>query len=82
MVFDPFETCEEIIDEAADEAEAMEAKKEKRERQKFFVVKIECAFESQKEVRNWLEANEITASDYKIIKGAEVVPKKKVAYYF
>jgi ABC-type lipoprotein release transport system permease subunit len=82
MTFDPFETAEEIYDEAADEAETIEAKKERREKQKFYVVKIESVFESQKDVRSWLEANESSAADYRIVKGMEVVPKKKVAYYF
>jgi hypothetical protein len=79
---DPFETVEDIIDEVADESEELEAKREKREKQKFFVVKVETFFESQKELREWLESNEATAKDYRIIKGCEVLPKKKVAYYF
>jgi DNA-binding transcriptional regulator GbsR (MarR family) len=79
---DPFETVEDIIDEVADESEEQEAKRERREKQKFFVVKVETIFESQKELREWLEKNEETAKDYRIVKGFEILPKKKVAYYF
>lgn len=82
MTIDPFETIENIIDEATDEAEEIEAKKEKREKQKFFVTKVETIFESQKELREWLETNEETAKNYRIIKGFEILPKKKVAYFF
>jgi len=79
---DPFETVEDLQDAIADQAEAIEAKKEKREKQKFFVVKVETIFESQKELREWLEKNEETAKDYRIVKGSEVLAKKKVAFYF
>lgn len=79
---DPFETVEDIVDAVADESEELEAKREKREKQRFFVVKVETIFESQKDLRDWLEKNEETAKDYRIIKGSEVLPKKKVAFYF
>jgi Mg2+/Co2+ transporter CorB len=83
MTTDPFETVEDIVDEIADESEEAEAKKEKRERQKFFIVSaIECVCETQKELREWLEKNEETAKTVRIVKGSEIVPKKKVAFYF
>ncbi len=80
---DPFETVEDIIDEVADEAEEAEAKREKRERSKFYAIRtVEAVFESQKELRDWLEKNEETAKEVRLVKGNEIMPKKKVAYYF
>jgi hypothetical protein len=80
---DPFETVEDIVDGIADEAEELEAKKEKREKQKFFVVSaIEAVCESQKELRDWLEKNEEAAKTVRIVRGSEIIPKKRVAYYF
>lgn len=80
---DPFETVEKVVDTIADEAEENEAKIEKREKQKFFIVSVvESICESQKELREWLEKNEETAKTVRIIKGSEIIPKKKVAYYF
>lgn len=83
MTSDPFETTEDIIDEIADSSEEAEAKREKRERQKFFVIRtVEAIFDSQKDLREWLEKNEETAREVRILKGSEIVPKKKVAFYF
>lgn len=83
MTSDPFETTEDIIDEIADSSEEAEAKREKRERQKFFVIRtVEAIFDSQKDLRDWLEKNEETAREVRILKGSEIVPKKKVAFYF
>lgn len=83
MINDPFETSEDVIDEVADATEENEAKREKRERQKFFIVScVETICETQKELRDWLEKNEESAKSARIIKGTEIVPKKKVAFYF
>lgn len=80
---DPFETVEDIIDDVADASEENEAKREKRERQKFFIVSaVETVCETQKELRDWLEKNEEAAKSVRIVKGSEIVPKKKVAFYF
>ena len=79
MTFDPFEEVAEVIDENADEKEAEEAKKERREVAKYYVCNIARVFTSQRELRDFLNSEGL-ADDHAIVKGHQLNPKKKVVY--
>jgi hypothetical protein len=79
---DVFDEIESVVDDVADSTEEAKAEKEKRERAKFYIVNVAFVAQNQKELREYLEENDDTVKTYRIVKGVEITPKRKVAYVF
>jgi hypothetical protein len=80
MTHDPFEQLGEIIDVVEDTAEAEEAKREKRAIAKFYFCDVAKTFNTQSELREFLESIGDIPANMTIIKGHHISPKKKVVY--
>jgi hypothetical protein len=79
---DPFEELEAVIDAVADQTDAEIAKKEKRDRAKYYIVDVKHLCLTQKELREYMEQHYDDISTKKVIKGFELEPKKKVVIAF
>jgi hypothetical protein len=79
---DVFDELESVVDEVADDKEEAKAEKEGRAKSKFYIAQVVHVAESQKDLREYLEENDDAVKSNRIVKGFEVVPKRKVAYVF
>jgi hypothetical protein len=79
---DVFDELESAVDETADEKEEAKAEKEGRAKSKYFIVQVTYVAENQKELREYLEENDDVVKSHRIVKGFEILPKRKVAYVF
>jgi hypothetical protein len=79
---DVFDELESQVDEVADDKEEAKAEKEGRQKSKFFIVQVVHVSESQKDLREYLEENDDVVKSHRIVKGFEILPKRKVAYVF
>lgn len=75
--FSEIESCEPC---ACENAELIE--KKQRNKTKYFVVDVKYVAFSQKELCEYLEANDDIAECSRIIKGDELVAKRKATYTF
>jgi hypothetical protein len=80
----PFEELEGAIDRCEERSEELEAEESgaKRERSKFYLAEIKFVAQNQRELREYLEENDNMKQDFRIVKGAEIFPKRKTTYTF
>lgn len=80
----PFDELESTIDRTEERSEDLEAEDSgaKRERSKFYLAEVKFVAQNQRELREYLEENDRLITDFRIIKGAEIFPKRKTIYTF
>jgi len=80
MTKDAFDQLEDVIDDTAEAVEEFKSKKDNRDKRKFYICNPVFVADTQKELREYLEENEDTTKQYLIVRGSEVLPKKKVTF--
>lgn len=83
MSENPFDELDEAISNVVEEkvCEAMQDNMPKT-RSKYYVVDVKFVAESLKELREFLENNDDIADSSRIVKGSEMIPKRKSIYTF